>query len=286
MIGATGRFAGLVVPELIRRGIWVRALVRSREAERVARDRGADETVIGDLEDTRGLISATVGADGVFYIGPAFHPRESSMGVTMVNAARAAGVRKFVYSAVIHPSLSKLTNHAAKRPVEEALFESGMTFTVLQPASFMQNLATDWGQIVESGVYALPYSPRARVCYVDYRDVAEAAALALAGDRMDNGTFEVCAPGMFSRVQVATMLSEVLGRRIEAARIDFDEWAEAAKLPEGARRRGMQRLYADYDQYGFHGGNGLTLRAILGREPRSLRQYLRELAANSAQIAA
>lgn len=286
MIGASGRFAGLVVPELIRRGIWVRSLVRSKEAERVARERGADETVIGDLEDTRGLISATVGADGVFYIGPAFHPRESSMGVTMVNAARAAGVRKFVYSAVIHPSLSKLTNHAAKRPVEEALVESGMTFTILQPASFMQNLSMEWGRILETGVYALPYSPRSRVCYVDYRDVAEAAALALVGDRMDNGTFELCAPGMFSRVQVSAMLSEALGRRIEAARIDFDEWAEAAHLPEGPRRRGMQRLYADYDQYGFHGGNGLTLRAILGREPRSLRQYLRELVANTAQIAA
>jgi nucleoside-diphosphate-sugar epimerase len=150
----------------------------------------------------------------------------------------------------------------------------------------MQNIATEWQRIVETGVYALPYSPRARVCYVDYRDVAEAAALALVGERMDNGTFELCAPGMLSRVQVAGMLSETLGRRIDATRIDFDEWAEASGLPEGYRRRGMQRLYADYDQYGFLGGNGLVLRSILGREPRSLRQYLRELTAGSAQKAA
>jgi uncharacterized protein YbjT (DUF2867 family) len=285
MIGATGRFAGHVVPELIKRGIWVRALVRSREAERIARGRGADETVLGDLEDARGLISAAVGADGVFYIGPAFHPRESAMGVTMVNAAKAAGVRKFVYSAVMHPSLSKLTNHAAKRPVEEALYESGMAFTVLQPAMFMQNIETDWPRILETGVYALPYSQRARVCYVDYRDVAEAAALAFVTERLDNGVYELSAPGMYSRVQVAGMMSEALGRRIEASRIDFDEWADGAGLPEGPRRRGMQRLYANYDQYGFHGGNGLVLRSVLGREPRALRQYFRELA-GSAQRAA
>jgi uncharacterized protein YbjT (DUF2867 family) len=285
MIGATGRFAGLVVPELIKRGVWIRALVRSREAERTARDRGVDETVIGDLEDARGLISAAVGADGVFHIGPAFHPRESAMGVTMVNAAKAAGVRKFVYSAVIHPSLSKLTNHAAKRPVEEALYESGMTFTILQPASFMQNVEVDWPRILETGEYALPYSQRAKVCYVDYRDVAEAAALAFVTDRLDNGTYELSAPGMFSRIQVAGMISEALGRRIEASRIDFDEWADGAGLPEGPQRRGIQRLYANYDQYGFHGGNGLVLRSALGREPRALRQYFRELAASVEKAA-
>jgi uncharacterized protein YbjT (DUF2867 family) len=285
MIGATGRFAGLVVPELTKRGIWVRALVRSRQAEKIARDRGADETVLGDLEDPRGLISAAVGADGVFYIGPAFHYREASLGVTMVEAARAAGVRKFVYSGVIHPALSRLTNHAAKRPVEEAIYESGMTFTVLQPASFMQNIEQDWDRIIETGVYALPYSPRARVCYVDYRDVAEAAALAFIGDRLDNGTFELCAPGMYSRIQLAGILSEVLGRRIEAGRIDFDAWADSVGIPDGARRRGMQRLYADYDLHGFPGGNGLALRTILGRQPRSLWQFFRELVLR-AQVAA
>jgi uncharacterized protein YbjT (DUF2867 family) len=285
MVGASGRFAGLVLPELIRRGIWVRALVRSKAAERIARERGADETVYGDLEDTRGLISAAVGADGVFHIGPAFHPREAAMGITMVNAAKAAGVRKFVLSGVIHPSLSKLTNHSAKRPVEEALYESGMTFTVLQPASYMQNIESEWSRILETGMYALPYSPRVKVCYVDYRDVAEAAALAFIGDRLENGTFELSAPGMFSRVQLAAMISEVLGRRIEAARIEFDEWADAAGLPEGPRRRGMQRLYADYDQHGFYGGNGLTLRSILGREARQLRQYYREVAGRMQKAA-
>jgi uncharacterized protein YbjT (DUF2867 family) len=285
MIGATGRFAGHVLSELIKRGVWVRALVRTREAERIARDRGADETVFGDLEDARGLISAAVGADGVFHIGPAFHPRESAMGVTMVNAAKAAGVRKFVYSSAIHPSISKLTNHSAKRPVEEALYESGMTFTVLQPASFMQNIELEWRRILETGVYALPYSQRARVCYVDYREVAEAAALAFVTDRLDNGTFEVSAPGMYSRMQVAAMISEALGRRIEAALIDFDDWADQLGVPEGPRRRGMQRLCANYDQSGFHGGNAVTLRALLGREPRGLRQFFRELA-GTAQAAA
>ena len=54
------------------------------------------------------------------------------MGVAMVEAAKSANVEKFVFSSVIHPSISAMINHAAKGPVEEALYESGMTYTVLQ----------------------------------------------------------------------------------------------------------------------------------------------------------
>jgi hypothetical protein len=39
-------------------------------------------------------------------------------------------------------------------------------------------------------------------------------------------------------------------------------------------------MMAHYDQHGFAGGNGLVLQAILGREPRSLLDYFRELAAS------
>jgi len=72
MVGATGRYAHHVLPELKKRGVKVRALVRNRDSERQARDNGVDETALGDLQDARGLISAAVGVDAVFYIGPAF----------------------------------------------------------------------------------------------------------------------------------------------------------------------------------------------------------------------
>jgi len=40
-------------------------------------------------------------------------------------------VRKFVFSGVMHPTLATLVNHADKTPVEEALYTSGMDYTVL-----------------------------------------------------------------------------------------------------------------------------------------------------------
>jgi len=263
------------MPELNKRDVTVRALVRNEQRAASARANGAAETAIGDLTDPPSLAAALDDVDGVFHIGPAFAEREAEMGVAVVNAAKAADIRKFVFSGVIHPSISAMTNHAAKQPVEEALYDSGLDYTVLQPAMFMQNLAALWPQIRDHGRFPLPYSTTAKVCWVDYRDVAEVAAMAFTGDHLSRGTFELCSPGLVDRVAMAAMVSEVLGRAVSAFVTPLDGFASS--LPEGARRDGMVRMMSHYDRHGFAGGNGLVLRAILGREPRSLRDYFREL---------
>ncbi len=76
------------------------------------------------------------------------------------------------------------------------------------------------------------------------------------------------------------MMTELLGRPIEAAQPDFNDWAAAAHIPDGPLRDGLERMYTDYDLYGFPGGNALVLRSILGREPRTLRAFLEERAAH------
>jgi hypothetical protein len=50
----------------------------------------------------------------VFLITPAFAPDATEMGLNLVGAAQAAGVRKIVYNGVYHPSLG-LANHASTR---------------------------------------------------------------------------------------------------------------------------------------------------------------------------
>jgi uncharacterized protein YbjT (DUF2867 family) len=277
MVGATGKYASHVIPELKQRGVTIRALVRHQNELEIARHQGVDESVVGDLNDAESLRAAANGVEGVFHLNPAFAPNEAELGVAMVEAAKAAGVRKFVFSSVIHPSISALSNHAAKRPVEEALCESGMQFIILQPTMFIQNFDSGWQAVVEKGRFALPYSKHAKASYVDYRDVAEVAAIALTSDRLDYGTFELCDAGMVDRLELAGMMSEALDSPIEAGEPTFEEWAQTAQIPAGAMREGMQKMYAHYDRYGFPGGNAV-LRAILGREPRPLRQYFYELA--------
>jgi uncharacterized protein YbjT (DUF2867 family) len=279
MVGATGRHAHWVLRELTQRGVSVRALVRNEDRAQVARQNGAAEVAIGDLTQPTTLTNAVAGMDGVFHIGPAHAAGEAEMGLAMVHAARAAGVGKFVFSGVIHPSISAMTNHgAAKLPVEEALYSSELDFTVLQPARFMQNFERSWNDIVEHDRLAQPYSLSAKMCSVDYRDVAEVAAMAMTANELSYGTFELCAPGMQDSHETAEIISEVLGRPISAVQIPLQQFA--SQLPAGPFRDGMGRMMAHYDKHGLPGGNSLVLRAILGREPRSLKDYFRELAGN------
>jgi uncharacterized protein YbjT (DUF2867 family) len=276
MVGATGRYAQFVLAELVQRGVAVHALVRTEQSAEVARRNGASDAMLGDLNEPDSLAAAVAGMDGVFHIGPAFVQDEAAIGVAMVDAARRAGVRKFVYSGVIHPAITAMDNHAAKLPVEEALYTSGMDFTVLQPAVFMQGIAErNWDEIVNEGRLSLPYSVSSKLCWVDYREVAEAAAIAMTSDKLSYGTFELCAAGLFDGLQVAAIASSVLGRRIDA--VEASPNANAPGLPDGPVRDRMSKMIAHYDRYGLPGGNPLVLRAILGREPRTLSEYLREL---------
>ena len=268
--GAGGKFAGLVIPALKARGATVRAFVHSEAGAEIARSNGADELITGDIKNRSSVDKALSHVEKVFYIAPAFMPNEAEIGKAVVEACLAAGVEKFVFSSVIDPVLGALSNHAAKAQVEEAVLDSGMAYTFLHPALFFQNYAAGWKKVIETGTLAEPWSCETRFSRVDYRDVACVAAMALTDDRLLYGTFELCADGWLNRHDVAALMGRALGREINAAKVDPASLGEEAKP--------MRPMFEHYDRVGLR-GNPLTLRAILGREPRSLGDYLSELAA-------
>jgi uncharacterized protein YbjT (DUF2867 family) len=265
-IGAAGKFAGLVIPELAKRGGKVRGLVHHAEQADEVIKNGAVEVVVGDLSDRSFLDVAMKDIDSVFYIAPAMMSNEVEVGKSVIDAAQQAGVNRFVFSALIHPEIGTMSHHIAKVPVEEAAIASDMEFTFLHPAMFFQDVtAAGLADVVKHGVFSQPWSADTYFSRVDYRDVAEIAAIALTEDRLNYGTFELCAEGHLNGKDMAALMGEVLGQKIEAVQIYPSQPSP------------MQPMFDWYDRHGLV-GNSLTLRAILGREPRSLRAYLEELA--------
>jgi uncharacterized protein YbjT (DUF2867 family) len=276
-IGASGRFAGLVVPELARRGTTVRAFLRNSGKADAVRARGAAEIAIGDLRDRSCLDADMEGVDGVFHIGPLFAEDEAALGVGVVEAAERAGVRRFAFSSVMHPAIP-LSHHAAKLPVEAALQGSGLAYAILQPAVFFQNLAPMWREALRTGRLSAPYSRKAPIGFVDYRDVAEAAAIALTGEQLAWGSFELCAEQRLDRNAIAAMMCEKAGIPVEAAEQTPEEWAATTTFPGTYREKALlAKMFAYYDLHGF-AGNSLALTSVLGREPRRLGNYIGELA--------
>lgn len=285
VVGATGQHAGLVVPQLAQRGVAVRGLVRSEERGAQALARGAAEYAVADLRDRASLVAALQGVSGVYYIAPVYpHGESERIGRAFVQAAAEAGVRRFVFSSVIHPMISALDNHVQKIPVEEAVVDSGMEFTILRPCHFYQNIIRAWRSVTEKHVFIEPFSAARRLSWVDYRDVAEVGAIALTEDRLRNGSFDLCADYGYDRTDVARIIGEALGHPVEAREADPKEWLAKLPIPDDYTRGALARMYDYYDKHGLV-GNPLVLEAVLKREPRSMHQYLRDLIEGTPTVA-
>lgn len=271
-VGAGGSSASLIIPELLKREASVRGFVHKAEDEKTTHSLGITDVVVGELSDDEVVRKAVAGMDAVFYIAPAALDNEAEVGTKFVGLAKEAGVRRVVFSSVIHPVLSALENHKAKAPVEEALIDSGMEYVFLQPGLFYQNLAPGWAKIKETGVFGEPYSMESRFSRIDYRDVAEVAALALTEHNLLYGTFELVADGNLNRHEVAALMSEVLGRPVKPMKVEVP--------PQAGLPPKLTRMFEWYDKHSLL-GNATTLRAVLGREPRSLRAFLEELNAKA-----
>ena len=189
--GAAGKTGRAVIRSLSLEGHAVRALVHRPEQAQPIAEIGAQDVVVGDMCLRAIMDEAARGVRAVYHICPNMSPDETSIGQLALDAARAADVEHFVYHSVLHPQTEAMPHHWQKLRVEESILESGLPFTILQPAAYMQNVLAYRDRIVEDGVYAVPYAVETRLSMVDLEDVAAVAALVLAGPGHASATYEL-----------------------------------------------------------------------------------------------
>jgi uncharacterized protein YbjT (DUF2867 family) len=159
-----------------------------------------------------------------------------------------------------------MPHHWHKLRVEERLLGSGLTYTILQPAAYMQNVLAYWSQIMEQGVYPVPYAAEARLSMVDLEDVAEVAALVLTGPGHNGAIYELAGPEALSQVEIAAILSQQLGRRVQAQTVPLDDWERKARA-SGMNDYAVEtllRMFRYYDGFGLC-GNPNSLNWLLRR---------------------
>ncbi len=238
--GAGGKTGWAVIKRLAAGGQQVRALVRRMEQVELLGSLGAIDFVVGDMSANDTMDQAFAGVRAVYHICPNMHPNELTIGESAIRAAQAAGVERFVYHSVLHPQIELMAHHWQKMRVEEKLFISGLPFTILQPAAYMQNVQANWARIIGEGIYAVPYGLDTRLSMVDLEDVAEVAAAVLSEPGHDGAIYELCGRERLSQREIAQALSAFLGREVEGLVIPLAQWADQA------RSAGFERLCAGY----------------------------------------
>ena len=199
----------------------------------------------------------------------------------VIAAARSAGVEHFVYHSVLHPQVEAMPHHWLKMRVEEQLFESGLSYTILQPAAYMQNVLAQWNSIVQEGIYPVPYRVETRLGMVDLDDVAEAAAIVLTEAGHAGATYELAGAEALSQIEVAAVLADCLGRPVRAETVAIETWEQRARASGlgDYQVKTLVKMFRYYEQHDFW-GNPRVLGWLLGRPPTTFAGFCRKALAS------
>ncbi|TFV86300.1 NmrA family NAD(P)-binding protein [Blastococcus sp. CT_GayMR16] len=264
---AGGRTGAAVVRALWSRGQRVRALVGSSQPRPELTALSAD-VVATDLTDPAAVEPLLTGADALYLIWPNFDPAETAGAVALLSAARRASVGRVVYHSVLRPQARSMPHHAAKDRVEEALDASGLTWRVLQPCAYADNLDGQLADVAATGTFGSPWGLTQAQSLVDLSDVAEAAAVLLTEDGLDGGTFEAVGPEPLTAPRIAERLGAWLGREVRAVDAVPD-----GPVPAGYAARCSRLMFDHYRAHGFT-GSPRVLESLLGRPARTLAEHL------------
>ncbi|MCA9943482.1 MAG: NmrA family NAD(P)-binding protein [Anaerolineales bacterium] len=276
--GAAGKTGLAVLAALKKRGAKTRAFVKDDEQILPVRQAGAAEVVVGDLLDADVWRLATTAVSRIYHIGPNMHPQEVRIGQLMIAAARTVGNCHVVYHSVLHPQIREMPHHWHKLKVENILFDSGLAYTILQPAAYMQNLQAYLPAIQKEGVLPVPYPAETRLSLVDLQDVAGVAAQVLTEPGHSYATYELVGTEPLTQTAVADTFSQILQRPVEVQATPLKTWkaqARANGMAEGTLKMAAS-MFAYYAESGLP-GNPQMLRFLLERPPTSLDSFIERI---------
>lgn len=191
LTGATGEIGSALLPRLLAHGTSVRCLVR--DPRRLGTQRVRVQIALGDLADPPSFRNAMRGVDTVVHLAAAIRDQpqgsiEELNGIAtwrMVQAAREAGVQRFVFFSAIGAS----THHRsrffrAKALAEQAVREAGIACTIFSP-SIVYAPRDRWLTLLErmslAGLTPMSGSGKALYQPIWAEDVADCVAAVLQG---------------------------------------------------------------------------------------------------------
>jgi len=281
--GAAGKTGKAVLRALSERGGMVKASVFRAEQIQEVRALGAREVIVGDLRDGNFVLKALQGVNSVYHICPNVHPDEIKIGYEIIEAAASVGIEHFVYHSVLHPQIEAMPHHWNKMRVEERLFTSGLPYSILQPAVYMQNILANWEDTYRTGVYAIPYAVESRISMVDLQDVAQVAAIILMDafnkekQPLHTGaTYELVGTPAMSQIEIAEILSQYLDRPVIARQVPLNTWKRMVRNSGLGEHQIniLGKMFAYYGNFGFS-GNSHVLSWLLNRPPTRFEKFVK-----------
>ncbi|MET8279410.1 NmrA/HSCARG family protein [Micromonospora sp. NPDC005174] len=263
--GATGAQGGATARAVLKAGHRVRALTRQPTSSAADSLRGLGAEVRqADFDDRASLAAALAGADSLFAVTTPFGTdlaTEVRHGAALVDAGAAAGLGHIVLTTVAHADRGTgVPHYESKYLVEQHLRGSGVPWTIIAPAAFMDNYASGWTlDGLRKGVFAWPMPADRRLALISAADIGAFASLVLqrpdefAGRRIDIAS-DQCTPAEIAEILTVVTRSAIDHRQVPLARVR--QWSsDLAAMFEYFTEVGLDLdvpgLRADYPEVGW-----------------------------------
>jgi uncharacterized protein YbjT (DUF2867 family) len=276
--GATGTTGGEVMRQLIAAGHTVRVLAHGPEAAKKLPQQGV-ETAIGQYDDVDGLAAALAGIEAVYAVTPV-NPRQVDWMRNLIDAARRAGVRRFVKLSGMTAgpdSPSTLIRDHGKS--DEYLRASGVPYTILQPNSFMQNQLWSLDSIKQQGAF-YQATGEAKQSVIDVADVAAVAVKALTEPGHENKTYVLTGPEALGFHEIAAKIGRAIGKPVAYVPISTDAAEQGMKssgMPEWLAHN-IAEFFGSVATGAYAGTTG-DVQRVLGRPAGTYDQFIARHAA-------
>ncbi|WP_067480026.1 SDR family oxidoreductase [Actinomadura hibisca] len=275
--GATGSVSSALRTALEGSDLAVRAMVRDETKAAPLRDQGI-QVVPGDLDDPNSLPPAFEGVQDLWLLVPN-GPRAPEHSMNAVWAARQAGVERIVRLSVVGAAHDAPTRSGRLHALSDReLQESGMSWTVLRPHWFMQNLLNEAGDIAAHRRFSLNAGD-GRLGMIDVRDIAEFAARVLTDDpkRHDGRTYTLTGPRSVSFADVAQGFTRALGEPVDYVPVS-DEAQRNTLLSYGVPAWITDMLIEYSQAYAAGWGDYTTgdFLDVVGHPPRDVADFIRD----------
>jgi len=274
--GASGNVGKAVLQEVAKSRAKHRTLYRS--ALEATKAPPGTETVIADFAKKDTLAAALRNVDSTYLVCSPI-PELVELESNMVDACVAAGVKHVVLNSAMGAGDYDKSFPSWHRKVEDKLKSTRLSYTILRPNSFHQNVVAFFAPSIRTQGAFYSSMDAARVSFLDVRDIAVVAAKTLAGGEHAGKTYELNGPEALSYAEVAEKISKHVGRAVQYVDIPM-EAQRKAMLEQGMPEWQVTALLQLQEYYtAGKGGNvdGL-LQQLLGRAPITMDLFLAEFA--------
>lgn len=209
--GATGHLGRLVIANLVTLGHQADIVTLVRNTAKAA-DLGVALRE-ADYARPETLKPALTGVDTLLLISSNEIGQRAAQHANVIAAARAAGVRRIVYTSILHAETSPISLADEHRQTEAAIRASGMPFTILRNGWYTENHTGALAGAVAAG--ALIGSLGAgRIASAARADFAAAAVAVLTGSGHEGQTYELAGDTAWGGDDLSAAVSAVVGKPV------------------------------------------------------------------------